>query len=56
MVIPQYKLHQHRDSLGHHYDHWEWGGEVTLPLVSTVGFGRPLWSVDLKDFLDKLVF
>jgi hypothetical protein len=55
MVKPQHKPHQYHDSLGHHHDHQEWEGETTLPIVLTVEFGRPPWSMGLNDFLDTLV-
>jgi hypothetical protein len=54
MVKPQHKPHQHRDSLGHHHDHWEWEGETTLPIVPVVEFSKP--PSLLNAFLDTLVF
>jgi hypothetical protein len=50
------KPHQHRDFLGHHHDHGKWGGKTTLSIVLVVEFGWPPWVVDLKNFLDTLVF
>jgi hypothetical protein len=56
VVKPQHKPHQHQDSVGHHYDRSEWRGETALPIVPTLVFGRPPWSMGLKDFLQTLVF
>jgi hypothetical protein len=55
MVKPQHKPHQHQDFLDHYHNHWEWGGQTTLPMVPAVGFGRPPWSIGLNDSQDKLM-
>ena len=44
--------HQHRDSLGHHHDHWNQEGETTFPIVHVVEFSKDPQAVDLKNFLD----
>ena len=56
MVKPQYKPYQCQNSIGHHHDYWKWGTETTFFIVPAMEFGRPPWPMDLKDFLDKLVF
>ena len=51
MVKPQYKPW---DSLGHYHDLSRVGRETTI--VPAMGFSRPTWIVDLKNFLDTLMF